>query len=415
VLSLANPRALMIAPAMPADSGHGLAMRLGIFLEALANVAEVDLAVIPVAASVSERSLLVARKGIRTTIFSCANRPEIHFSLLSRLKDPTARLEAFVRYGRPSLAAVSLAVIKELHASVGSRNYDLVHVGRAYLAPAAQQWFGSGTKLSLDLDEDDRATLESIAHLDLAAGRFDAAAWKQAEASAHDRLVAEFAPRFSSLWISSPVDRRRLRARNVMLDPIVIPNAVSQTQIRPRIDNGRTLLFVGSFGYLPNVDAVLWFAQSAWPALQSRFGSQLRLLVVGPDAPPAVQSLRYRPGIMVTGRLADLGPVYARASLAVLPFRAGGGTRIKLLEAASHGVAIIATHVGAAGLPVKRFQCGWIADGAQQFAAACFSGLSEQTERNRRGARGRAMVREEYERSQVVRRLSCAFTALLSK
>jgi polysaccharide biosynthesis protein PslH len=405
----------MIAPAMPAESGHGLAMRLGIFLEALANVADVDLAVVPVAASASERSQLVARLKIRTTIFSCANRPEMHFSLLSRLKDPTARLEAFVRYGRPSLAAVSLAIIKELYALAAGRNYDLVHVGRAYLAPVAQQWFRSGTKLSLDLDEDDCATLESIARLDLAAGRFVAAAWTQAEASAHDRLVAEFAPRFSALWISSPVDRRSLKARHDMLDPIVIPNAVARAQIRPRVENGHTLLFVGSFGYAPNVDAVLWFAQSAWPRLRGQVGGNLRLLVVGPDPPPAVRSLRYRPGIMVTGRLPDLAPVYARASLAILPLRAGGGTRIKLLEAASHGVAMVATPVGAAGLPIKRFQCGWIADGPQNFVAACSRGLSDATERNRRAARGRAMVRQEYERSQVVRRLSCAFTDMVGK
>jgi glycosyltransferase involved in cell wall biosynthesis len=405
----------MIAPAMPADGGHGLAMRLGVFLEALANVAEVDLAVLPVAASANEPSPQVARMGIRTGIFSCANRPEMHFSLLSRLKDPTARLEAFVRYGRPSLAAVSLAVINELYAAAAGYKYDLVHVGRVYLAPVAQQWCGSSTKMSLDLDEDDRAAAESIAHLERSTGRLDAAAWMEAEALAHDRLVAEFAPRFDSLWISSPVDRRSLKSRNVMLDPIVIANAVRQAEIRPRADDGYTLLFIGSFGYPPNVDAVLWFAQFVWPALRRKVGSRLRLLVVGPDTPPVVQSLRYRPGIIVTGRLADLAPIYARASLVVLPFRAGGGTRIKLLEAASHGVAIIATRVGAAGLPVRRFQCGWIADGPQHFTAACLSGLSDPIERNRRGARGRAMVRQEYERSQVVRRLSCAFTALLRK
>jgi polysaccharide biosynthesis protein PslH len=415
-LSLTKRRALMIAPAMPADSGHGLAMRLGMFLEALTNVAEVDLAILPVAGSAKGPSPLVARLGIRTTVVSCANRPDAHFSLLSRLRDPKARLRAFERYGRPSLAALSMAVIKDLHALAADRNYDLVHVGRAYLAPAAQRWFGSGARLSLDLDEDDRVTLESIAaHLDVAARRFEAAAWKRAEASAHDRLVAEFAPCFGSLWISSPMDQRSLKARHSMLDPTIIPNAVPLAEARPRMDNGSTLLFVGSFGYAPNVDAVLWFAQSAWPALRRKLGSRLRLLVVGPDAPQAVQSLRHRPGIIVTGRMADLAPIYARTSLAVLPFRAGGGTRIKLLEAASHGVAIVATRLGAAGLPVERFQCGWIADGPQHFAAACLSALSDPTERKRRAARGRAMVREEYERSQVVRRLSCAFTALLSK
>lgn len=414
VLSPVKPRVLMIAPAMPAKSGHGLAMRLGVFFEALANVADVDLAVLPVAATATGPSLLVARMAARVAVIPCANRPDMHFSLLSRLKDPKARLEAFVRYGRPSLAALSLAVFKDLHAFAAGCDYDLVHVGRTYLAPMAQRWFGSTAKLSLDLDEDDRATLESIARLDIGAGRFEAAAWTRAEATAHDRLVAEFTPRFGCLWIASPLDRRSLKARHSMLDPTVLPNTVAQTQNRPRIDNGSTLLFVGSLGYAPNVDAVLWFAQSVWPVLRAKIGSRLRLLVVGPDPPPAVRALRNRRGITVTGWLADLAPVYAQASLALLPLRAGGGTRIKLLEAAAHGVPIVATRIGAAGLPVERFRCGWIADGPQQFAAACLHGLSEAAERRRRGAGGRAMVCQEYERSHVVRRLSCAFTALFS-
>ena len=96
VLSPVKPRVLMIAPAMPAKSGHGLAMRLGVFFEALANVADVDLAVLPVAATATGPSLLVARMAARVAVIPCANRPDMHFSLLSRLKDPKARLEAFV-------------------------------------------------------------------------------------------------------------------------------------------------------------------------------------------------------------------------------------------------------------------------------------------------------------------------------
>jgi polysaccharide biosynthesis protein PslH len=413
-LNPTRPRTLMIAPTMPAETGHGLAMRLGVFLEALARITEVDLAVIPVAGRADHSSALLARLGVRAKVIPCADRLETHFRLLSRLKDPKARLEAFVHYGRPPLsAALSAPVIRDLHELTAGRRYDLIHVGRSYLAPAAHQWLGCGAKLSLDLDEDDHATFESIARLDAGAGRSETAAWRRAEASAYDRLVAEFAPWFDQLWISCPLDCRSLRARHPTLDPAVIVNAVPHTEARPRIDDGRTLLFVGSFGYPPNVDAVLWFARTAWPALRARNG-RLQLFVVGADAPPAVRALRSRSGIILTGPLDDLAPMYARASLALVPLRAGGGTRIKLLEAASYGVAVVATSIGAAGLPVRRFRCGWIADTPERFAAACLSGLSNVTERRRRGARGRAMVRSEHERSQVVRDLAYAFATLLT-
>ena len=413
-LSRARPHALMIAPAMPAETGNGLAMRLGVFLEALSRIAEVDLAVLPVAGRDAGPSPLVERLGVRAAVI-CCDRPDTHFALLSRLEDPKARLEAFVRYGRPRLSAgLSAPVLQQLRAMAAGRHYALVHVGRAYLAPAAQPWIGSGTALSLDMDEDDCETSKSIARLNARHGCWEAAAWARAEAAAYGRLIAEVTPWFDRLWISSPLDRRRVQARHPAAEPVVVPNTVPQVKRRPGLDDGATLVFVGSFGYLPNVDAVLWFVQTAWPALRARV-PRLRFLVVGPDPPAAILALRNRPGIVVTGRVPDLGAVYAQASLALVPLRAGGGTRIKLLEALSQGVAVVATRTGAAGLPVAQSRCGWIADSPERFAAACLSGLADAAERHRRGARGRVLVRRDYARSGVLARLACSLAVLSTK
>jgi hypothetical protein len=60
---------------------------------------------------------------------------------------------------------------------------------------------------------------------------------------------------------------------------------------------------------------------------------QLKLWLVGRDPPASVLALRHCQGVTVTGGVPDLAPLYARASLALVPLRAGGGTRIKLLEA----------------------------------------------------------------------------------
>jgi glycosyltransferase involved in cell wall biosynthesis len=404
----------MVAPAMPAETGNGLAMRLGLFLEALSKVADVDLAVLPVAGPAAGASALAARLAVQVTVVPC-DRPDTHFALLSRLEDPTARLEAFVRYGRPKLSAgVSTTVLRDLRAVAAGRNYACIHVGRTYLAAAAQPWVGSGAALSLDMDEDDCETSKTIARLHARCGGWEAAVWARAEAAAYARLIAEATPWFDRLWISSPLDRHSVHARHPAADPVVIPNAVPVTNARAALDDGATLIFVGSFGYAPNLDAVLWFAQAVWPVLRARVRG-LRLLVVGPDPPAAILALRNRPGVIVTGGVADLGPIYERASLALVPLRAGGGIRIKLLEALSRGVAVVATRTGAAGVPVDQVQCGWVADGSKPFAAACLSALADPGERRRRGARGRALIRRDYARSRVVERLACSFASLLPK
>jgi polysaccharide biosynthesis protein PslH len=55
----------------------------------------------------------------------------------------------------------------------------------------------------------------------------------------------------------------------------------------------------------------------------------------------------------VTGRVADLRSLYAASHVVLAPLRAGGGTRIKVLEAMAHARPVVATPLGADGLAVK--------------------------------------------------------------
>ena len=178
-------------------------MRLGLFLEALARVAEVDLAVLPVAGAANKSTAFLGRLGITPTMLPC-DSPDTHFALLSRLEDPQARLQAFLCYGRPRLAAwVSTPVIERLRSLATTRRYDFVHIGRTYLASAAYPWLASDAALSLDLDEDDYQASLSIARLRRRRGDPEAADWSQADAVAFDRLLGEVTPRFDRLWISA--------------------------------------------------------------------------------------------------------------------------------------------------------------------------------------------------------------------
>lgn len=73
----------------------------------------------------------------------------------------------------------------------------------------------------------------------------------------------------------------------------------------------------------------------------------------------------------------DLSKQYARAKLAVIPLQAGGGTRIKLLEAFAYGVSVVATPVGAAGIAVENRTHLLLADSPATFADACAKLLSD--------------------------------------
>lgn len=401
-MSQARPRALMIAPAMPASAGNGLAMRLGLFLEAFASFADTDLVVIPLVGPADAPPALPQRLGVETMIIPAAGRADTAYQLLTRLRDPQERLTAFRRYGRTTLAAhLSVPVLDDLRSALKGRRYDFIHVARAYMAQAALALPRPACR-TLDLDEDDASTWRSIA-----TATADPA-WWHAEAHAADRQLFELGASFDAVFASSPLECAGIHRRHPGLSPRPIANAVALPRPQRRRDDGGTLLFVGSFGYTPNVDAALWFADRVWPRLR-RHAS--RLVIAGRNMPPALRALARRRGVSLRADLPDLSQVYARATVAIAPLRSGGGTRIKLLEAAARGVPIVATSLAAAGLALDRRRA-WIADGAERFAAALRQALSRRGQRRRRAQFALAYVRRRHDRAAAARGLACQLQAM---
>ena len=114
----------------------------------------------------------------------------------------------------------------------------------------------------------------------------------------------------------------------------------------------------------------------------------VRFVIAGSGAPREVMNLARQPGIVVAGGFDDVAPLYRRAALAVVPIRAGGGTRIKLLESAKHGVPVVATRFGAAGTGLRSGQELLLADTERDFAAACARLLTDGRLASRLAAAG---------------------------
>src|SRR5262249_61814155 len=120
----------------------------------------------------------------------------------------------------------------------------------------------------------------------------------------------------------------------------------------------------------PNIDAVTWFVTDILPVVRRQV-SDASLTIVGRDPTPTVQELASRvPGVTVTGTVPDVRPYLERAALVVVPLRVGGGTRLKIFEAMAMEKAIVSTHIGAEGLPVRGGEELLLADDPPSFAAA---------------------------------------------
>jgi glycosyltransferase involved in cell wall biosynthesis len=401
--SIGRPAALFIAPIMPSDRGNGLAMRTGFLLDSYAKRFAIDLAVVPVAAGATTLTPFVEARVRRAVVLPTA-APDTHFTLIGSVADAKARLAAFRQYGRPSITArLSGELERALLGFTGEASYQLVHVSRLYLASLAAAWMHAGggpPRLVLDCDEDDVSAYRRFALLHRKWGRARRAAWAEAEADAFKALGHHSLPRFDLLLAASAGEARLLKHRAGDTAIAVIPNVAPASpagMTRPRMREGRRdILFVGNMGYLPNIDAAMWFATRIWPRLRSALPFPSRFVIAGNGAPREVVQLGRRPGIALAGPFEDAGRLYHRAALAVVPIRAGGGTRIKLLESAAHEVPIVATRIGAEGTGFRSGRELLLADNEQDFASSCARLLTDSKLASRLVAGARGKVRRDY-------------------
>ena len=126
--------------------------------------------------------------------------------------------------------------------------------------------------------------------------------------------------------------------------------------------------FLGSMDWLANIKAVEFFVAEAYPVIK-RSIPDVRFMVIGRNPPESIRNLAvHDDSITVTGSVDDVRPYLKMCDVMVVPLLAGGGTRIKILEAMAMGVPVVSTTIGAEGLDLESGTHLEIADGAGPLA-----------------------------------------------
>lgn len=166
--------------------------------------------------------------------------------------------------------------------------------------------------------------------------------------------------------VCSEQDKQYLSTPNVR----VVPNgfaAPAQTPAWTKPDPLR-LGFIGSLGYGPNYDGLVWFRDKVWPyILHQRPRMELRLV----GAPPLPKYHVAAQGFTYLGYVQDPADEIRTWSAMIVPIPYGGGTRIKILEAFSRLCPVVATPAGAYGLRVADQKDILLAAEPELFAQHC--------------------------------------------
>jgi polysaccharide biosynthesis protein PslH len=194
----------------------------------------------------------------------------------------------------------------------------------------------------------------------------------------------------------------------------VIPIAVDTTELTPicRKNGANHILHIGTMFWPPNVDGILWFLREVYPIIcQAR--PDIPFDIVGARPPKEItETARTLPGVHVTGYVKDPTEYLQNAGVFIVPLRAGGGMRVKILEALAKGMPIVTTSIGCEGIAVENGKHVIIADTPQDFAKATLQLIENPDRANTLIKQGRELAEAVYDYQIAYRPLNQLYEEL---
>lgn len=391
-----KPSLLFVTPTAPTSSGHGLGMRAHAVLKALSGTHRVFLLALNHPPRDAAR-LAALRDLCAEAVFHPVGLWNPRDMRLRRL---AAQWPAIHRRLFPEPYEWRRLARAAIPCPFSVSEFDLAHVFRLYASPILERlpravsWKSS----QLDLDELESRTRRRLAVVHRLNGDTAAAAQCDIEAGQFERLEAEGLRRYDRLFVCSPIERDRILEAGLHPSPEVLPNVAPSAAAQPgEPHDGFRFLFVGNLGYAPNADAVLHFCRDILPRVRAGAPARVTFDVVGAGAPrDLAETAGAFPGVRLLGRVDDLAPVYAGVDAVVVPLRAGGGTRIKVLEAFAHLRPVVSTPEGIEGIAALDGTHALVAEGPEAFAEACARLVRESALRSALSANALNLVNSCY-------------------
>ncbi|MCU0491331.1 MAG: glycosyltransferase family 4 protein [Chloroflexaceae bacterium] len=294
--------------------------------------------------------------------------------------------------------------------------FDLVHADQLNMAQFALKLPGIPTLL-----DQHNAVWTIVQRMAAHSASLPRRIFLELEARRLRRYEAEVCQQFDAVVTVSDPDRQALelamQAQGLPLptQPFpVIPIAVDAQGEPPvqREANPRTILSMATMFWPPNIDGVLWFANEVYPLVQQAV-PDVQFVIAGARPPQRVQRLaEQNPSINVTGYVEDPLPYMQASAALIVPVRAGGGMRVKILEALARGMPIVSTTIGYEGIDLTPGEHLLVGDTPAAFAEALIRLLRDPALGRTLAARGRRLAEERYDWRVVNRELDAVYAAL---
>lgn len=304
---------------------------------------------------------------------------------------------------RNHVSEVIPAVAKEL----ASTKYDLIHAETFYMMPhipdtsvpillveqtieyLGYESFASKVKMPF---------LKPLLSIDIAKIR----KWEHYYWRKSDRLI-----------VMSEEDKQFIAAELGSVAKIeVVSNGVDTewfASYEKHLKKAPTLLSVGTFKWLPNVEAVQFLVESVWPLIKNKL-PEAKLWIVGNAPTREVSEYQEKDtSITVTGGIPDIREAFNSAHVLIAPVFSGKGTRYKILEAMASRTPIVATSTAVEGLGVEHGKHVLIGETPAELATLAVTVLHDKKLQNTLASNSFKYVSKTYDWQPIAEKLDSIY------
>jgi len=174
------------------------------------------------------------------------------------------------------------------------------------------------------------------------------------------------------------------------------------------------LVFVGSMGHYPNVDAMVYFCKEIFPLIKEEI-PDVKLTIIGSGSSDEINALKDDAAIEVTGYVEDIRPYVRKGAVFVAPMRKGAGLKGKLLEAMAMCKPIVTTPMGCQGLPIVRGRDLLVAMKSEGFARDVIRLIRDTALRRKLASNAYEIVRRDFDWNRVSAKIAGIYGNLINK
>lgn len=173
--------------------------------------------------------------------------------------------------------------------------------------------------------------------------------------------------------------------------PVLFDPQAYVPHIRP---TAQRVLYIGTVHFPPNLQGLKWFLDRCWPLVLAQF-PDAKFDIVGRGGN---ELLPVHDSVRIHNYLEDLSAAFEGADVFVVPLFSGSGIRLKILDALKHGVPVVTTGAGYAGLEIIEGTHVLVADEPQSFAERICDLLNSEAMRTCLARNGQDYIEANHSR-----------------